>query len=120
MDSGQVAQITNLTQSPSGLAWSPDGKWIAFIMRVPAESEPFAKMPEAPEGAEWAERPKVIDRMLYRSDGRGYLEGGYDHLFVVPSEGGTPRQFTRGDFDHKGPPSWASEVTSRLQSSSSP
>ena len=49
----------------------------------------------------------MIDRILYRADGRGYLEGGYDHLFVVPSEGGTPRQLTRGDFDHDGPPSWA-------------
>ena len=50
MDTGQVAQITHLTRSPRGLAWSPDGKWIAFIMRVPDPSEPFAELPEAPKG----------------------------------------------------------------------
>jgi len=35
MDSGQTARITSLTQSPSGISWSPDGKLISFTMIVP-------------------------------------------------------------------------------------
>ena len=27
MDTGETAKITNLTESPSGLTWSPDGAW---------------------------------------------------------------------------------------------
>ena len=36
LDSGQEAQITDLQESPSGIAWSPDGKWLAYVARVPA------------------------------------------------------------------------------------
>ena len=33
--SGVNAPISNFTDAPSGLAWSPDGKWLAFTMPVP-------------------------------------------------------------------------------------
>ena len=29
MDTGQDAEITDLEQAPSGIAWSPDGRWIS-------------------------------------------------------------------------------------------
>ena len=41
--------------------------------------------------------------MVYRADGAGYLESGYQHVFIVSAEGGTPRQLTEGDFNHDGP-----------------
>ncbi len=106
MDSGQTAQITHLTESPGSLAWSPDGRWIAFSMRVPEESKPLAELPPKPEGAEWAELPRLIDDVVYRFDGVGYLEAGFTHLFVVPAEGGTTRQLTSGPYDHDGQPAW--------------
>jgi acylaminoacyl-peptidase len=106
MDSGQTAQITHLTEGPGSLAWSPDGRWIAFSMRVPEESEPLAELPPKPEGAEWAAPPRVIDDVVYRFDGAGFLEAGFTHLFVVPAEGGTPRQLTSGSYDHDGRPAW--------------
>ena len=52
MDTGQVAKLTNLTRSPSGLTWSPDGKWIAFSMLVPESPKPFVQMPQKPKGAQ--------------------------------------------------------------------
>jgi len=103
MDTGQTALVTNLQKSPQALTWAPDGSSLAFSMQVPAKSEPFAKPPEKPEGAEWAKPVKVIDRVFYRRDGAGYLEPGYSHIFVVPAEGGTPRQLTSGDYNHGGP-----------------
>jgi acylaminoacyl-peptidase len=106
MDTGQTAKLTNLTKSPSGIAWSPDGKWIAFSMLVPEPTKPFAEMPVKPKGAEWAKPPKVIDKLLYRADGRGYLEDGYAQLFVLPAEGGTPRQITSGPYNHGGRLAW--------------
>ena len=44
MDTGQTAKLTNLTSSPGGLVWSPDGRWIAFSMLVPDSPEPFAEL----------------------------------------------------------------------------
>lgn len=112
MDTGVTAKLTNLTSSPSGLTWSPDGTQLAFSMLVPDEPEPFVSMPSKPEGAEWAPPPKVTQKLQYRYDGRGYLKDGYYHLFVVPSDGGSPIQITDGEFDHRDPPAWTPDGTS--------
>ncbi len=106
MDTGQTALLTNLTEAPSSITWSPDSNWIAFVMQVEGTSEPFAEPPKKPEKAEWAEPAKIIDRLVYRVDGMGYLKTGYSHIFLVSAEGGTPRQLTTGDFNHQGPLSW--------------
>ena len=109
MDSGQTAKLTNLTHSPSSLSWSPDGEWIAMSMFVPREPESLASLPKRPEGAEWADEPHVIEDMIYRADGSGFLEPGFTHKFVVPAEGGTPRRVTSGDFNHRGSTSWSAD-----------
>jgi dipeptidyl aminopeptidase/acylaminoacyl peptidase len=102
MDGGQTARITNLASPPAGPAWSPDGRTIAFTGFVPREAPKIAALPPAPEGATWAPPPVVIDRLIYRFNGEGYLKPGFTHLFVVPAEGGTPRQISSGDFQHGG------------------
>ena len=114
MDTGQTALLSNLEKSPGALAWSPDGKQIAFSMLVPAEGPKLAKPPKKPKGAEWAPEIKVIDKLYYRADGRGYLEAGYNHVFVIPSEGGTPRQLTKGNYNHRGPLSWSPDGSTIL------
>jgi acylaminoacyl-peptidase len=99
MDTGETAQLAQLVRRPTELSWSPDGKWISFLMLVPAKHEPLVTMPSKPEGAVWARPPRVIRRVEYRADGRGFLEDGYTQLFVLPADGGTPRQVTHGPFD---------------------
>lgn len=108
MDTGEEARITNLTESPANVSWSPDGEWIAFTQFVEADPDPALArgMPTPPEGAEWAAAPVVIDEIGYKSDGQtGFTREGHSHVFVVPAEGGTPRQLTRGPYDH-GDPTW--------------
>ena len=80
-------------------------------------------MPSAPKGAEWAKPAKVIDRMVYRFNGAGYLPHGFSHVFVLPAEGGTPRQVTSGDYHHGavgfsrgGPAKWAPDSKSLIVS----
>lgn len=102
MDTGETAKLTNLTQAPSGLNWSPDGKWLSFAMLVPEAPPSVIRMPAPPEGAKWADPAKVIDKLVYRYNGAGYLKPGYNQLFVLPSEGGTPRQVSSGKFQHGG------------------
>lgn len=107
MDTGATARVTDVQQGPSSLAWSPDGKSLAFTMFVKDTSDSFAAMPSAPEGAKWAPPPIVISRMQYRGDGAGYYEQGNNQVFVVASDGGTPRQVTQGAYDHGGTPAWS-------------
>jgi acylaminoacyl-peptidase len=102
MDTGQSARLSRVLNSPRDIEWSPDGLHVAFSMFVPAPSDEFASMPPKPEGAEWAKPAKVIRKLRYRADGAGYLPDGYFHLFVLSAEGGTPRQITSGDFNHRG------------------
>lgn len=102
---GSVSQITRLTESPSDLQWSPDGKSLAFRMAVPYRESWSIPMPAAPRGAKWTETPRVVTKLDYRQDRQGFTDDAFQHIFVVSAEGGTPRQVTSGDWDH-GAPSW--------------
>ncbi len=100
MDSGQTARLTNLENAPSGLVWSPDGKLLAFAAQVPAEGPKIVTLPVAPEGAKWAEPPKLYERLVYRFNGQGYLKPGFTQWFIVSADGGAPRQLTSGAYPH--------------------
>ena len=98
MDTGETTRLTNVQTDPHGISWSNDSKYIAFFGTVPHGADFKVDLPSPPKGAEWASPAKVIDRLVYRFDGVGYLKG-YKHLFVVISEGGTERQLTEGKFN---------------------
>jgi dipeptidyl aminopeptidase/acylaminoacyl peptidase len=101
----EVTQLTHVTEAPANLQWSHDGKWLACTMQVPERDGFVIEMPKAPKGAKWHEEAKVITRLAYRRDQSGYRPAGFRHGFVLPADGGTPRQVTSGDFDH-GAPVW--------------
>ena len=107
MASGATARVTGLPDSPSDIVWSPDGTQIAYVMAVPGEATHIGDTPHKPEGATWAAPLEVIDRVTYRADGEGYVKPGYDHIFVVPADGGAPRQLTFGAVYDNGPLSWS-------------
>jgi acylaminoacyl-peptidase len=110
MASGISAPISNFTEHPSGLAFSPDGRWLAFMMSVPQERKPLkVELPETPKNAKWADPPKLIDRMVFRADGEGYLPSTFTQLFIVSADGGAARQLTHGDFDTQGPPAFTAD-----------
>lgn len=93
---GAISQISHTATPPRNLKWSPDGDWIAFRAIVPDRTTWKIDMPRKPRGAKWAEPPRIVDQMSYRQDRVGFQPVGYNHLFVVPADGGVARQITHG------------------------
>ena len=113
---GAETQITNLERSPSNVSWSPDGKHLAFTMTVAGEPQWRVSLPGRPRGAKWTEEPKVVTRLNYRRDRTGFIDDGYRHIFLVPSDGGTARQLTSGEWNHSGT-AWTADSKEILFSS---
>lgn len=109
LDSGRITRITRGANSPSEPSWSPDGTRIAFNRFVPTEAPTLVKPLKAPEGADWAPPPTVIDRPVFRIDGRGMLPHGQTQRFVVPANGGPARQITDGPYPNQGPAEWSDD-----------
>ena len=106
---GDTALVSNLSKSPSHVTWSPDGRWLAFLMFVPEVMVPLASMPAKPKNADWADPVKQIEALTYRADGEGFLEQGQRQLFIIPAEGGTPRQLTHGAYAASGRLNWSKD-----------
>jgi dipeptidyl aminopeptidase/acylaminoacyl peptidase len=95
---GPATQVTRATEKVADARWSPDGKSIAFSMFVPAKDAWKISMPPAPDGAHWTAAPRIVESLHYRQDQVGFLEDGHTHLFVVPADGGAPRQVTSAEW----------------------
>jgi dipeptidyl aminopeptidase/acylaminoacyl peptidase len=102
LSSGAEQSLTSGAQAPSAPVWSADGTQLAFLSLVPSAPLVIGSPLTPPAGATWAPPPKVTDRLTFRFDGVGELPRAYMHAFVLPASGGTPRQVTRGEFDHGG------------------
>lgn len=102
----QLITLTDSKQSPRDIAWSPDGRSIAFIQLVPEAAPTLGAALEKPAIAHWADPLIVIKNVNYQADGKGYLKPGYSHVFIVPTSGGSPRQLTSGAYNAVGPLSW--------------
>lgn len=103
----KTALVSQLQTSISNLTWSPNGKWLAFAQKVKDKPTVIAKMPKKPEGAKWNKPVIVIDQAYYQADGKGLIKPGYQQIFVLPSEGGTPRQLTKDNYHHRGTLAWS-------------
>jgi dipeptidyl aminopeptidase/acylaminoacyl peptidase len=95
---GPATQVTHAAETPRNARWSPDGKSIAFSMFAPEQERWTISMPSEPKGAKWTPAPRVVSSLHYRQDQVGFLDEGFTHLFVVPSDGGTARLLTPGQW----------------------
>jgi acylaminoacyl-peptidase len=107
LDTMQTATLARLPAGAQNLTWSPDGATLAFQMFVKEKGREPAGMPAKPEGADWAAPARVVDRLVYRADGEGMLEAGFTQIFVLPADGGAPRQLTWAARNHDGRLSWS-------------
>ena len=106
-NSSKYARISQLDGSPSNLTWSQNGEKLAFTMKVNTPPPVLIKMPKKPTGAKWAKTARITDRLYHEADGKGYIDNGFTHVFLISAEGSGISQLTSGDFNHVGPLSWS-------------
>jgi dipeptidyl aminopeptidase/acylaminoacyl peptidase len=84
---GEAWCLTSIEEGVQRPAWSPDGKTILFF------SDAFKGEKNNDSDV------RIIRRIKYKHNERGFFEGKWIHLFSVPSTGGKVKQLTDGEFD---------------------
>ena len=98
-DGSNPRKITGVPEGVAEFIWSPDGKTFAFTTDVYPECGNLNCVSKRAEAEEKSKVKAVIaDRLLYRH-WDSFKRGKRSHLFVVPSEGGEPKDLTPGDYD---------------------
>ena len=102
-DGGEAHQLTFMPHGASNPTWSPDCKRMVFSAAV-------GPLDEETEDGKILPKVRVIDRLLYRLDGVGFIYERRQHLFLVDVDGGESKQLTDGDWDDKDP-TWSPDGT---------
>ncbi len=88
-DGRHLEQITALPNGVTEFDWAPDSKKLVLISGV----LPEGVVEDVPEG------PIVIDRMLFKRDGYGFLPKARSRLHLLDLKDGSVAQLTNGPFD---------------------
>jgi dipeptidyl aminopeptidase/acylaminoacyl peptidase len=110
---GEAQRLTDTIQDVEDFAWFPDGKRLVLVLRDPSpeEIEEAAAKGKEEEAAEKstprkkhkAQRPWVIDRLIFKEDTVGYLERRRTHLYVFDLASKSITQVSSGDYDDSNP-----------------
>ncbi|MBW3612906.1 MAG: S9 family peptidase [Chloroflexi bacterium] len=103
-DGGEARQLTDLPKDVEALDWSPDGTRLVIVSaassaRRDAEPERGRDDPPTPD-------TRLIDRLGYQFNGRGFVHDRFTRLWLVDVESGDAELLTRGDH-HDQAPRWS-------------
>jgi len=101
---GEAQQLTEILQGVQGYEWSPDGTKLLLVLQDP-KPEDLEKDKDKKEKLK-KPKPWVIDRLQFKMDYVGYLDGRRTHLFVFNLNNKKMTQITSGDFDDT-QPAWS-------------
>lgn len=96
---GEARKVSALSTGAADLQVSPDGKWLSFSSTVypdcPNDDCNKKRMEEAEKSKVKA---KIFDKLPYRI-WNSWKDGMRNHVFVIPSGGGSATDITPGDYD---------------------
>ena len=94
LNNNSTQKLTNFQYSIGSMRWSPDDNYIVFSSFIDDKRDKLIDMPEKPKGAKWNDPPIEISDLNYRYDSSGYRKPGEVQFFIIPVNGGTPRQIS--------------------------
>jgi dipeptidyl aminopeptidase/acylaminoacyl peptidase len=100
LSGGEPSRLTTLSGGADNIVWSPDSKWLAFTSQIYPDCKDDACNAKRAKAAEESKvKAHVTETLLYRHWTQ-WRNGRRGHLFVVPVDGGTPKDLTPGaDYD---------------------
>ncbi len=87
---GEARQITEIKEGVESPRWSPNGETILFLSNVERRDQGESDV-------------KVIDRIVYKFQGKGFFQNKRKHLFSVNVSSGVVKQLTEGEYDVSAP-----------------
>lgn len=87
-DGGESWQVTQGPNAAGEISWSVDSRSLVYVTKV-----------DLPGADKPASDVRVINDLIYKLDGEGFLNGNRRHVHIVDAEGGEARQVTDGDWD---------------------
>jgi dipeptidyl aminopeptidase/acylaminoacyl peptidase len=110
---GEAQRLTETAQDVETFSWSPDDKRLVLVLRDPTEEELAAvvnKDKDDDKGSSGkkskAQKPWVIDRLVFKEDTVGYLDHHRTHLYLFDIADKSLKQISSGDFDDT-EPAWS-------------
>lgn len=99
---GEPQRLTDFDGDVHDFDFSPDGRKIAYLYQPITQRQ---KLEREDRQDDVQKRPtyKHITRMMHKLDGVGFWNGHYKHVWIIPADGGKPKQLTRGNYDDSEP-----------------